>query len=138
MLVHTAMSQDNSHVEELDQRLQNLSDTWFKSFERKMVMRIVQGYIKNDEGAFTRAVKDFDSISTLSTWCVDLLLIVKKIMKGQYDISGKDAQYEIIDTTKSPDTDSFDSLGPNDRTKLYHKTATIDMTHSEKMSDLLL
>lgn len=136
MFAYTAISQDISHVEQHDVELQNVNPGWVKCYERKMIRNAIEAYKANNEASFTRVLKDWDHISELSAWTIDLLLVVKRVMMGKYDITGQDTKYEYIATVKTPDmtADDHEDVAQG----IFHKTAIVEPTRSEKIQDLLM
>lgn len=138
MLTHTAISQDDSHVLNHDAAITLTDPTWEKSYERKCVMKMVDAYSKTpvDTAAFTRAIKDYDIVSTLSTWCVDLLIVVKRVMQGRVGLGAPGDAYTWIQTSKTADVTAADE--EDVQRGIYHREERVTQTHSEKYADLFL
>lgn len=138
MFTYTAVSQDESYVTQHDNLLCTIHPPFEKSYERRSLQKMIKAYLKNDPQAFTTAVSDYDTISSLSLWAVDLLGKIKSVMLGQFegddDILSPNT-YELVQTRKSSDVRAYD---PNDsQHQLYHRAEEVTPTYNEKLNELL-
>jgi alpha-soluble NSF attachment protein len=145
MLTHSALSQDEKHILQHDALINKVDETWGSKdtkscYERKCVMKMVDAFLKQpaDIAAFTRAIKDYDIVSTLTTWSVELLLIVKRVIQGRVNMNDTSSggTYQWIQTSKTADVSANDE--EDVQNGIYHREEHVTQTHSEKYADLFL